>query len=652
MAELSREHQKCHKDFSHINAFVLFSLAISSSNADDCIKMDTTTTPSLHAGAIHAHGIISSNVNAAKIPALSSPSSRESSTQNSKGRSRGPARAGLNAKNFPRQQMSLVDSHRLGANQKIGIGDHDQKIGNDHGRTMMTAEDTAAMENDTMDTTAPQRQPLHTEVPLFIKRTPSVGFAASLSNEIVDFTTDTSPSNKPKRRNSPFGLTLSAFRRPENTVRIADMDTSRKITTEYDFDAPECRVLGHGASSTVRLAVRRKDGVHVAVKSVAKHEALRFRRMRHGSRRHLDEWELLRSLRDNPHVISLLDVYETDDEIQLVLEYCKGGELFDVIQAKRNQALASPDKVYRYSESKAAKIVLQMLSVLCELHSRGIVHRDVKPENILLSSQGSGVCAKLSDFGTSRELHPEEESDSCSSDGEASPLTPQSRKRAYSSVGSSFYAAPEVHAGHGYDTAVDMYSLGVTLYVLLCGFPPSFTTSEEDDVVTFPSSHWSNVSDDAKNLIRKMLESDASCRITAAEALQDAWIVRQTRSPVRVQARIMLSPSAPRPVVDMELVRSRLFKGLDSDSEEEVDTNEERLQKRRKLEQEPGLIEVIADLYEGLESAAASAAAAAAGVMMDGNDDIRVVEDMDERVEKDGPRVTSPFESSFTALSV
>jgi serine/threonine protein kinase len=377
--------------------------------------------------------------------------------------------------------------------------------------------------------------------------------------------------------------------------------------------------------------------------------------MRHGSRRHLDEWEVLRSLRDNPHVVSLLDVFETDEEIQLVLEYCEGGELFDEIQAKRKEALASPDKVYSYSESKAAKIVLQMLSVLSELHSRGIVHRDVKPENILLrSADSSDICAKLSDFGTSRELHPEEESDSCSSDGEASPLTPQSRKRTYSSVGSNFYAAPEIHAGHGYDTAVDMYSLGVTLYVLLCGFPPSFTTKEEDDIVTFPSSQWSNISQDAKNLIRKMLVSDASNRITASQALQDPWIARQTKSPVRVSARSTLSPSAPRPVVDMELVRSRLFKGLDSDSEEEIDTmGEQRLQKRRKLQDEPNLIIAMASLCEDLESAAASVTAAAAGVMMDENDGICVVEDIDdERVPKDSPRVTSPFEPSFTALSV
>jgi calcium-dependent protein kinase len=537
------------------------------------------------------------------------------------------------------------------------------------------------MENDTCDT---QRQPLHAEV-TWVNEVP-VSSQNEIFGENSAFVGENSdPKKACKKASSPSRprLTLSAFRRPENTVRIADLDASRKITTEYDFASS--RILGHGASSTVRLAVRRKDGVNVAVKTIAKHEALRIRRMRHGARRHLDEWEVLQSLRDNAHVVTLLDVFETDEEIQLVMEYCGGGELFDVIQRKRNQALASPDKAYRYSESKAARIVSQMLSVLVELHSRGVVHRDVKPDNILLTCD-SEMCAKLSDFGTSRELHPEEESDSCSSDGEASPLTPQSRKRAYSAVGSNFYAAPEVRSGEGYGTAVDVYSLGVTLYVLLCGFPPSFTTDEEDDVVAFPS--FSHLSEDVKRLIRKMVDPDASRRITAKNALQDKWIVRHTRSPTlhMPARRTILSPSAPRPVVDMELVCSRLFNGLDSSSSDE---NEARVPKRRKVKDDFCLSMVdlykgvasaeagvycdglsmadlykgvssaaasaeagvycdglsMADLYKGVASAAASAEAAAAGVYSVG-DCICVMEDEEE------DRVTSPFEASFTALSV
>jgi serine/threonine protein kinase len=220
------------------------------------------------------------------------------------------------------------------------------------------------------------------------------------------------------------------------------------------------------------------------------------------------------------------------------------GELFDVTQRKKNQALDSPNKVYRYSESKAARIVPQMLSVLVELHCRGIVHRYVKPENILPTND-SQVCAKLSDFGTSRELHPEEDSDSCSSDGEASPLTPQSRKRAYSAVGSNFCAAPEVRSGDGYDTAVDLYSLGVTLYVLLCGFPPSFSTNDKDDVNVVIFLSTCNLLDDVKCLIRNML--DRHCLPLFASPKREPFFLHQshdqscTLSVVREHDRLLLS---------------------------------------------------------------------------------------------------------------
>merc|ERR1712232_458014 len=89
-------------------------------------------------------------------------------------------------------------------------------------------------------------------------------------------------------------LTLSAFRRPEQTVRLTESDPTRCLENEYDLRGPGCGVLGHGAFSTVRLGIRRSDRVKVAVKSIAKHEALRARRLRRGGRRHLDEWDILR----------------------------------------------------------------------------------------------------------------------------------------------------------------------------------------------------------------------------------------------------------------------------------------------------------------------------------------------------------------------
>jgi Protein kinase domain len=317
----------------------------------------------------------------------------------------------------------------------------------------------------------------------------------------------------------PRGLTLSAYRRPENTIRLTESDPSRRLEAEYGLHGAggASGVLGHGAFSTVRLAVRLSDGVQVAVKTIAKHEAIRSRRLRrvdestrshdnssnsnggsasgtsnrryHHNHHYMEEWEILRRLQGHPHVIKLLDVFETTEEIQLVTEYCAGGELFDAIQKKQrgnrrtgsfaNTAGASSSSS---SEAQAAQITLQMLQALEKIHALNIVHRDVKPENILLASpitEGDSVHVKLCDFGVARPLVPLSRDDGdavdpfpanhgassvcISSDGEASPLTPGSRSRSFSTVGTDYYAAPELTYGGTYDTAVDVYSLGVTL---------------------------------------------------------------------------------------------------------------------------------------------------------------------------------------------
>jgi serine/threonine protein kinase len=87
--------------------------------------------------------------------------------------------------------------------------------------------------------------------------------------------------------------------------------------------------------------------------------------------------------------------------------------------------------------------------------------------------------------------------------------------------------APEVRYGGTYDSAVDIYSLGVTLYILLCGFPPVFSGNDSDEV-TFPVSYWNDISEEAKDLVRKMVNPVVEERITAVDALSHVWIVRST----------------------------------------------------------------------------------------------------------------------------
>ena len=432
------------------------------------------------------------------------------------------------------------------------------------------------------------------------------------------------PEKKHQQSKQGKRLSLSEYRKADesSTVRLTDAHPHRCIHADYDLtDSPHCRVLGHGASSTVRLAVRRSDETLVAVKCLSKYEIMSSRRaggresimsspvrQRHrsssGARHHrrLDECEVLRALDGVPNVTHLLDVYEDNDEVQLVLEYCPGGELFDAIHRRRQ--LAAQEKGANrsvksagsgYTEQEAATIIGQLLEALAALHERGIVHRDVKPENVFLMSTttssndsldrkgnriggANDLEVRLSDFGLARYLHRphhhnQQDADDASSttsssaSGGESPITPQSvlraRGRAYSSVGSDFYAAPDVENGSGYDTQCDVYSLGVTLYILLCGFPPRqrsgsldaydtmqsildspMSSSEEESSsdegeeadnanvipVTFPGSHWKNVSSEAKDLIRKMMHSDPNVRVTAVDALQHAWVAQHFKT--------------------------------------------------------------------------------------------------------------------------
>jgi serine/threonine protein kinase len=373
-----------------------------------------------------------------------------------------------------------------------------------------------------------------------------------ISLDSSDMHTNTHNSNS----NTKPRLTLSAYRR--TAIRLTPADPTQRFEDSYDLHAPGCRVLGHGAFSTVRLAVRKHDGIQVAVKTIAKHDALRAQRLRVGGRRYLEEWEILRRMHQHPYIIDILDLFESDDEIQLVMEYCQGGELFDAIQKKRNRFPSA--RRGQYSERQAACVTSQILRALADLHAQGIVHRDVKPENILLVSDDDdcNIHVKLADFGVARSLAPELVTPG---DGDVSPLTPN-RQRSFSIVGSNYYVAPEVHYGSTYDAAVDIYSLGVTLYILLCGFPPVFSGPENNAEVVFPVSYWKDISEEAKDLVRAMVTSDTESRITADEALRNRWIVANMEgltSPSRIRRREM---SIMRPEQPVHLDLNRLYKSL------------------------------------------------------------------------------------------
>lgn len=269
----------------------------------------------------------------------------------------------------------------------------------------------------------------------------------------------------------------------------------------------------------------------------------------------LEEVDVLMELRGIcPDVVQLLDVYETNEEVQVVLEYCHGGDLFDCIKRRRQKQLEKGLALQGiFSEAETASVAKTLLTVLDVLHQRHIVHRDIKPENILLVSADYRNCqlqVKLTDFGLARLLNAKEDGHQPTTENPA-----LRRSRAYSRVGSDYYAAPEVYMGVGYDTPVDIYSLGITLYVMLVGAPPSTSSfnfdadsdlSDEDYSVgsdseeSSPSSQSSinklfppemNISQSAQELISSMIDHDVAKRITASAALKHEWILRHSAGP-------------------------------------------------------------------------------------------------------------------------
>jgi len=423
--------------------------------------------------------------------------------------------------------------------------------------------------------------------PSYVSVTSDVPMSMTTTTTATANTTATTSSNSNNNNNSNSSssssstssrstgerprLTLSAFRRPEHTVRLTPADPSQRVLEDvYHLTTAGCGILGHGAFSTVTLARRKKDGRKVAVKSIAKHDALRARRLLRrsqsssssssnssssssGRRRHMDEWEILKKMESHPHIVTLLDVFETDETIHLVTEFCEGGELFDAIQTKRTR---SPTvRRGHYSESQAACITRQLLTALRDLHNAGIIHRDLKPENIVLvSDDDSHIHAKLCDFGMARVFVQDEETGagngggggSSNSDNETPPSTP-GRKYSFCAVSCDYYAAPEVcAAGAAHKPSADIYSLGVTLYILLCGFPPVLTAGSlpGEEQVVFPEVQWSSISEQAKNLIRKMLHSDAAKRISAENALRDAWIVEHEQNDTFQKTPMKPAPSS------------------------------------------------------------------------------------------------------------
>ena len=200
----------------------------------------------------------------------------------------------------------------------------------------------------------------------------------------------------------------------------------------YDFQM----TLGQGQFGQVKLAVHKKTGQNAAIKIMGKKDIKSIEMYQIKK-----EIEVMK-MSKHPNVVKLIDIFESADNFYLVLEYMGGGDLFDYLKARK----------FRLTEDRAREIILQLIQAVQFLHSFGVVHRDIKLENVMMSDVTDNAVPKLADFGLAKIVGPSEKADE--------------------PFGTLGYAAPEVLKKEPYGPACDLWSLGCISHALLCGALP------------------------------------------------------------------------------------------------------------------------------------------------------------------------------------
>jgi calcium-dependent protein kinase len=210
---------------------------------------------------------------------------------------------------------------------------------------------------------------------------------------------------------------------------------------------------------------------------------------------------------DHPNIIKLYEYFEDESRFYLVTDLCKGGELFDDIVKKT-----------RFREWEAALIMKSLLSALCYLHNKGIIHRDIKLENVLLEFSKDNDTVKLIDFGTARRWD-------IKSDDDEDLITEK--------IGTPYYIAPEV-LNKNYNSKCDVWSAGVIAYTLIGGSPP-FNGQTDQDIMKavkdgrfdFRADRFRRMTPPCEDFICKLLTYDFRDRPTAQKMLQHKWLTER-----------------------------------------------------------------------------------------------------------------------------
>jgi len=273
------------------------------------------------------------------------------------------------------------------------------------------------------------------------------------------------------------------------------------------------KVLGKGTYAMVKEAQHISTGQYFAVKVINK-------KLMEG-REHMvrNEINILKKVsQGHKNIVTLVDYFETVNNLYLVTDLATGGELFERICTKVS-----------YDEAEAAHLVRTITEAVAYLHHNGIVHRDLKPENLLFRTPAEDADLLIADFGLSRII-----------DSDKFHLLT-------TTCGTPGYMAPEIHRKVGHGKPVDMWAIGVITYFLLCGYPPfddenDFAAIINADYKYEPAEYWECITPSAKDFINRLLTREPNERMTADTALLHPWLNGYQAQPAQPFVRSPMRP--------------------------------------------------------------------------------------------------------------
>ena len=279
---------------------------------------------------------------------------------------------------------------------------------------------------------------------------------------------------------------------------------NQAIQNKSLFDKYEVRQkIGKGKFGLVKCGINKETKQQVAIKIMAK--------------KNMDKSDLelakveidILKIGQHPNIIKLYDIYENENYIYIIMEYCSGGDLLSYFEHYE----------YELKETRVCEIIHKLSMAIYYLHSYGIVHRDLKPENILMTDLSPEADIRLLDFGLSKIIGNEE--------------------KCTEPYGTLSFVAPEVLQGKPYDKSVDLWSIGIITFLLLCGYLPFDDKHSEreiarqtiQDPVPFESKIWNKYTPEAKNFVEGLLQKKPEKRFTIKEILEHPWIKKMDKVP-------------------------------------------------------------------------------------------------------------------------